>query len=155
MVELPPAVASASRSSHRSSAARALAGDNAATRLLLKPYLSRRPVAEFELGENDSLRLKQFAHKSLGIEGSQDETREAALQVQPVTPLVRESRRIRLEAGATQALDKTLLDAFWAGSASVSLSVSNTPPIDIKDQVQGLLMYPYGCLEQKIGRAHV
>lgn len=31
--------------------ARALAGDNAATRLLLKPYLSRRPVAEFELGE--------------------------------------------------------------------------------------------------------
>lgn len=31
--------------------ARALAGDTAATRLLLKPYLPRRPVAEFELGE--------------------------------------------------------------------------------------------------------
>lgn len=30
---------------------RALAGDNAATRLLLKPYLPRRPVAEFDLGE--------------------------------------------------------------------------------------------------------
>jgi len=80
--------------------------------------------------------------------------REAALQVQPVTPLTRESRRIRLEPGATQALDKALLDAYWAGSASLSLSVSNTPPIDIKDQVQGLLMYPYGCLEQTTSSAY-
>jgi alpha-2-macroglobulin len=86
--------------------------------------------------------------------GSLSITREAALQVQPVTPLVRESRRIRLEPGATQALDKALLDAFWAGSASVALSVSNTPPIDIKDQVQGLLMYPYGCLEQTTSSAY-
>lgn len=81
-------------------------------------------------------------------------TREAALQVQPVTPLVREGRRVRLEPGATQALDKTLLDAFWAGSAGVTLSVSNTPPIDIKEQVQGLLMYPYGCLEQTTSSAY-
>jgi uncharacterized protein YfaS (alpha-2-macroglobulin family) len=81
-------------------------------------------------------------------------TREAALQVQPVTPLVRDGRRIRVEAGASQALDKTLLDAFWAGSAGVTLSVSNTPPIDIKDQVQGLLMYPYGCLEQTTSSAY-
>ena len=81
-------------------------------------------------------------------------TREAALQVQPVTPLVREGRRIRLEPGATQALDKTLLDAFWAGSAGVTVSVSHTPPIDIKDQVQGLLMYPYGCLEQTTSSAY-
>ena len=61
---------------------------------------------------------------------------------------------MRLEPGATQALDKTLLDAFWAGSAGVTLSVSNTPPIDIKEQVQGLLMYPYGCLEQTTSSAY-
>lgn len=80
--------------------------------------------------------------------------REAALQVQPVTPLTRESRRIRLEAGATQAVDKALLDAYWAGSATLALSVSNTPPIDIKEQVKGLLMYPYGCLEQTTSSAY-
>lgn len=80
--------------------------------------------------------------------------REAALQVQPVTPLTREGRRIRLEPGATQAVDKTLLDAYWAGSATLALSVSNTPPIDIKEQVQGLLMYPYGCLEQTTSSAY-
>jgi hypothetical protein len=81
-------------------------------------------------------------------------TREAALQVQPVTPLTRESRRIRLDAGASQLLDRALLDSYWAGSASVALSVSNTPPIDIKDQVKGLLMYPYGCLEQTTSSAY-
>ncbi|KQW46787.1 alpha-2-macroglobulin [Pelomonas sp. Root662] len=86
--------------------------------------------------------------------GALNLVREAALQVQPATPLVRESRRIRLEPGATQALDKALLDAFWAGSASVALSVSNTPPIDIKDQVRGLLTYPYGCLEQTTSSAY-
>jgi uncharacterized protein YfaS (alpha-2-macroglobulin family) len=80
--------------------------------------------------------------------------REAALQVQPVTPLVRESRRIRLEPGATQAVDKALLDAYWAGSAALSLSVSNTPPIDIREQVRGLLTYPYGCLEQTTSSAY-
>jgi uncharacterized protein YfaS (alpha-2-macroglobulin family) len=80
--------------------------------------------------------------------------REAALQVQPATPLVRESRRIRLEPGATQAVDRTLLDAYWAGSAALSLSVSNTPPIDIREQVRGLLTYPYGCLEQTTSSAY-
>ncbi len=80
--------------------------------------------------------------------------REAALQVQPITPLTRESRRIRLESGATQAVDRTLLDAYWAGSATLSLSVSNTPPIDIREQVRGLLMYPYGCLEQTTSSAY-
>ncbi|MBI3346309.1 MAG: alpha-2-macroglobulin family protein [Burkholderiales bacterium] len=80
--------------------------------------------------------------------------REAALQVQPVTPLTRESRRIRLDAGATQVVDKALLDAYWAGSATLALSVSNTPPIDIKEQVKGLLMYPYGCLEQTTSSAY-
>jgi uncharacterized protein YfaS (alpha-2-macroglobulin family) len=86
--------------------------------------------------------------------GSLSLVREAALQVQPVTPLVRESRRIRLEPGATQAVDKALLDAYWAGSAALSLSVSNTPPIDIREQVRGLLMYPYGCLEQTTSSAY-
>ncbi|MFT7722310.1 MAG: alpha-2-macroglobulin [Roseateles sp.] len=80
--------------------------------------------------------------------------REAALQVQPATPRVRESRRIRLEPGATQALDRTLLDAYRAGSATLALSVGSTPPLDIQAQVQGLLGYPYGCLEQTASSAY-
>lgn len=80
--------------------------------------------------------------------------REAALQVQPTTPLTREIRRVRLEPGASVKVEPTLLDAYWAGSAALSLAVSDKPPIDVRAQVRELLMYPYGCLEQTTSSAY-
>ena len=80
--------------------------------------------------------------------------RKAALQVQPATPLVREARQVRIAPDGTFKLDPTLTDAFWAGSASVNLTLSNKPPIDVRSAVQGLLMYPYGCLEQTTSSAY-
>lgn len=80
--------------------------------------------------------------------------REAALQVQPAAPLVREARQVRVAPDGTFKLDPTLTDAFWPGSASVSLTLSNKPPIDVRAAVQGLLMYPYGCLEQTTSSAY-
>lgn len=80
--------------------------------------------------------------------------REAALQVQPVTPLVREARRLRVEADGTIKLDAALAEGLWAGSAAATLTLSNQPPIDVRDAVQGLLMYPYGCLEQTTSSAY-
>jgi uncharacterized protein YfaS (alpha-2-macroglobulin family) len=80
--------------------------------------------------------------------------REAALQVQPATPLVREVRRARVEADGSFKLDSTLADGLWAGSATVDVTLSNKPPIDVRDAVRGLLMYPYGCLEQTASSAY-
>lgn len=80
--------------------------------------------------------------------------REAALQVQPATPLVREVRRLRVEPEGTVKLDATLADGLWAGSTAVGVTLSNKPPIDVRDAVQGLLMYPYGCLEQTTSSAY-
>ena len=80
--------------------------------------------------------------------------REAALQVQPATPLVREVKRQRIEPGTSFKLDPALAAAYWGDSASVSLSMSNKPPIDVRAAVQGLLMYPYGCLEQTTSSAY-
>lgn len=80
--------------------------------------------------------------------------RQAALQVQPITPTVRDVRRVRLEPGATHTLATNALDSYWAGSASVGVTVSNKPPIDVRNAVQGLLMYPYGCLEQTTSSAY-
>jgi hypothetical protein len=115
----------------------------------------QRQILRFQAEALDAFGLAPITVKvTAGQGGALTLTREAALQVQPVTPLTRESRRIRLDAGASQLLDRALLDSYWAGSASVALSVSNTPPIDIKDQVKGLLMYPYGCLEQTTSSAY-
>jgi len=80
--------------------------------------------------------------------------RQAALQVQPVTPLLREARRLRVEADGLIKLDPALAEGLWAGSTAVTLTLSNKPPIDVRDAVQGLLMYPYGCLEQTTSSAY-
>ena len=80
--------------------------------------------------------------------------REAALQVQPATTRVREVKRVRLEPEGSVKLDPTLADALWAGSSTVGLTLSNKPPIDVSSAVRGLLMYPYGCLEQTTSSAY-
>jgi alpha-2-macroglobulin len=80
--------------------------------------------------------------------------RTAALQVQPATAQTREVRRVRIEPGSSHKLDPLLADGLWAGSATVEVSVSNKPPIDVRNVVQGLLMYPYGCLEQTTSSAY-
>lgn len=80
--------------------------------------------------------------------------REAALQVQPATPVLREVRRLRLEPGALAKLDTTLADGLWPGSTTVGVTVSNRPPIDVREAVRGLLAYPYGCLEQTTSSAY-
>ncbi len=80
--------------------------------------------------------------------------REAFLQVQPATARVREVRRVRLEPNGSFKLDAALADGLWPASATVDVTVSNKPPIDVRGVVQGLLMYPYGCLEQTTSSAY-
>jgi uncharacterized protein YfaS (alpha-2-macroglobulin family) len=80
--------------------------------------------------------------------------REAALQVQPPVPQEREARRLKLEPGASTKVDAGLIDKYFKASAGVSLSVSNKPPLNINRLVQGLLDYPYGCLEQTTSAAY-
>lgn len=80
--------------------------------------------------------------------------REAALQVQPALPRVREVRRVRLDGNGVFKLDPAAIDGLWPGSASVDVNLSNKPPIDVRSVVQGLLMYPYGCLEQTTSSAY-
>jgi uncharacterized protein YfaS (alpha-2-macroglobulin family) len=80
--------------------------------------------------------------------------REAALQVQPATARVREVRRTRLDANGSFKLDAAMADGLWADSTTVDVSLSSKPPIDVRAAVQGLLMYPYGCLEQTTSSAY-
>ena len=80
--------------------------------------------------------------------------RESVLQVQPATPLLREVQRLRLDAGSTHTVNANRLNEWWTGSASVRISLSNKPPIDVRSAVEGLLMYPYGCLEQTTSSAY-
>lgn len=80
--------------------------------------------------------------------------REFALQVQP--PVAREvdARRIRIAPGATEKLEPTLAERFFRGSATLNVTLSNQPPLNVRSIVKGLLDYPYGCLEQTTSAAY-
>lgn len=79
--------------------------------------------------------------------------REAALQVTPPVALERSVLRLKVEPGARQAIDAALLDKFWPASATLNVSASSSPPLNIRESVRGLLRYPYGCAEQTVSSA--
>jgi uncharacterized protein YfaS (alpha-2-macroglobulin family) len=112
----------------------------------------QRTVLRYQVEATDALGLAPI--KLTVSAGSIRVVREAFLQVQPATPIVREVRRLRIDPGASTRLDASLIEPLWAGSALASLTVSATPPIDVRSAVQGLLMYPYGCLEQTTSSAY-
>lgn len=112
----------------------------------------QRKVLSFQVEATDAVGLVPL---KLHVQaGDLKLVREAALQLQPLTPMIHEIKRLRLEPGETFRLDAATLDGFWVGSASAALSVSDKPPIDIREQVRGLLGYPYGCLEQTTSSAY-
>lgn len=80
--------------------------------------------------------------------------RESVLQVQPAGPLERDVRRVRLEPGQSFRIDPAWLERHHRGSAHVSLTLANQPPLNVARLVQGLLDYPYGCLEQTTSAAY-
>jgi uncharacterized protein YfaS (alpha-2-macroglobulin family) len=80
--------------------------------------------------------------------------REFALQIQPPVPRELDARRIRIEPGASAQLDPNMVQRFHRGSATVNVTLSNKPPINVRSIVKGLLDYPYGCLEQTTSAAY-
>lgn len=80
--------------------------------------------------------------------------REFALQVQPPLPREQESHRLRIEPGQSAKLDPAWVERYFRGSATVSVSLSNKPPLDVRNLLNNLLHYPYGCLEQTTSSAY-
>ncbi len=76
------------------------------------------------------------------------------LAVRPAYPNERRVHRFQL---TSPSLPMTLPTQSLAGllpaTTEVELRVSSTPPINFKRAVEGLLTYPYGCLEQTVSRA--
>ncbi|MFE0842346.1 alpha-2-macroglobulin family protein [Achromobacter insolitus] len=76
--------------------------------------------------------------------------RESVLQVQPAYAAERQVRRSRLNPGETNAPQASWVASYYPDSTTVSMTVSNRPPINVNRLVEGLLNYPYGCTEQTI-----
>ncbi|CFN31176.1 peptidase inhibitor [Bordetella pertussis] len=79
--------------------------------------------------------------------------RESVLQVQPAHAPERRVRRVRLNPGEALPAPGDWTSAYFPDSVSVSMTLSNRPPINVSRLVDGLLTYPYGCTEQTISAA--
>lgn len=76
--------------------------------------------------------------------------RESVLQVQPAHAAERQMRRMRINPGESLSGQASWVAGYYPDSTTVSMTVSNRPPININRMVEGLLNYPYGCTEQTI-----
>ena len=80
--------------------------------------------------------------------------RRFPLQVQAPTPRQSVLRRYALAPGETVEIKEADLGGFLPQTVLGTLAVSDTPPIDVRSAVQGLLTYPYGCAEQTTSTAY-
>ncbi|MCL2830184.1 MAG: alpha-2-macroglobulin family protein [Betaproteobacteria bacterium] len=80
--------------------------------------------------------------------------RQSALQVQPAIPREQRSFRLKIDPGARVKLDPQWTAPYHRGSATLSVALSNRPPLNVASFVKGLLNYPYGCVEQTVSAAY-
>ena len=80
--------------------------------------------------------------------------RRFPLQVQAPTPRQSVLRRYALAPGETVEIREADLSGFLPQTVLGTLAVSDTPPIDVRSAVRGLLTYPYGCAEQTTSTAY-
>ncbi|MBX3725187.1 MAG: alpha-2-macroglobulin family protein [Xanthomonadales bacterium] len=79
--------------------------------------------------------------------------RNFELVVRPGWAPLRDGSLERLAPGSHVRLDRSALAGLFDGSGRIGLAVSSRPPVPFASAVDGLLGYPYGCLEQTVSRA--
>lgn len=80
--------------------------------------------------------------------------RRFPLQVQAPTPRQTVIKRLSIAPGESIEVRDAELGGFLRQTVAATLAISNQPPIDVRNAVQGLLRYPYGCAEQTTSSAY-
>lgn len=77
---------------------------------------------------------------------------ETQITVRPPSTLQKESGSGSIVGGATQTISIPV-NRFMQGSADYQLVVSKSPALELGDQLNYLVQYPYGCTEQTVSAA--
>jgi alpha-2-macroglobulin len=91
----------------------------------------------------------------LSLDGNGISTkRRWELSVRPAWPGERRLTHQTLKPGDTLTLSAALATGLMDNTVEAQVLVSSLPPINVRSAVQGLLVYPYGCLEQTTSTAY-
>jgi uncharacterized protein YfaS (alpha-2-macroglobulin family) len=77
---------------------------------------------------------------------------ETQITVRPPSTLQKESGSGSINAGSTNSI-AIAANRFMPGSVDYQLVVSKSPALELGDQLNYLLQYPYGCTEQTVSSA--
>jgi len=75
------------------------------------------------------------------------------LGLRPAFPAIIESEREIIDADRSYELSSKMFDKFDESNLKSVLKLSNIPVLNSDEQLQHLIQYPYGCLEQTTSRA--
>jgi uncharacterized protein YfaS (alpha-2-macroglobulin family) len=95
-------------------------------------------------------------HVSLSVMSDNPELeleRTWALGLRPAYAASIITKQVALNPGAQFSVASDFASAYDDFGLKSVLNVSNTPPLDAGTYIDGLLQYPYGCLEQTTSRA--
>ena len=76
------------------------------------------------------------------------------LGIRPAYPAVLTRQQKLLKEGQQLTLDRGIVSQLLPDTIEASMTVSSTASFNLQQQMQNLLQYPYGCLEQTSSRAY-
>jgi alpha-2-macroglobulin len=85
--------------------------------------------------------------------GTKTLQRDYEIAVRPAWPTERRSRARVVPAAQTLSFGPNLFEGLMPESGKALISISSTPPLPFAAAVDGLIGYPYGCIEQTSSRA--
>lgn len=133
-------------------------------KLNASPLLDFTPVAKditLEKGKHEVLRLPLAANQTLGnaqvdltLTGKDfTANRQLILRIRPAYPARHAAVNKVLADGESFTLDAAAMKGFLPDGLGANLSISTTPSLPLRSVLDGLLQYPYGCLEQTTSSA--
>jgi hypothetical protein len=111
-----------------------------------------KQTLQFTLTANEDFGVGRVAARVTS--GDTVVNREFKLVVRPAYPAIVRSLARVYDEPAPVAPEPALLAGLYPKSVVARISLGTLPPLPFAQSVQGLIQYPYGCVEQTTSRAH-
>ena len=112
----------------------------------------QKQTLRFPIETNSSFGLSEVR---VHVEGKQSKIeRQFALQIQAPTPRQTVRKFLTVQPGETVNFTDADTGPLLRSTVEGNIEISNIPPLSIRNSIQGLVTYPYGCTEQTVSSTY-